>query len=117
MAGLSGSPSAMRRSNRRRVSTSVWDPYDESVRPQLRGKLTHEVLRQLRARMGHSEWCALTLKGAREAIAAHMRLPIGDVKQHQPTIRYLIEQLNQTVAVAAAPVACTWLGTAECSLG
>ena len=94
MGGLSGSPSAMRRSNRRRVSTRVWDPYDESVRPQLRGKLTHEVLRQqvhqLRARMGHSEWCALTLKGAREAIAAHMRLPIDDLKQHQPTIRYLV---------------------------
>ena len=32
MGGLSGSPSAMRRSNRRRVSTSVWDPYDESAR-------------------------------------------------------------------------------------
>ena len=43
MGGLSGSPSAMRRSNRRRVSTRVWDPYDESVDARFNTKSTEHV--------------------------------------------------------------------------
>ena len=44
---MAGSPSATRRSKRRRVARTAYDPFDEDARPQVRiQKLTQNVLKK-----------------------------------------------------------------------
>ena len=91
----------IRRSSRQRASKSVWDPADESARPQRKLELTLQVLRrqvrELATRSG-SRWAQMTPKEARKAIAVHMRVPLEDLDRRREEITFLIREYQSTAA-------------------
>ena len=93
----------------------MWDPADESARPQRKLELTLQVLRrqvrELATRSG-SRWEHMTPKEARKAIAVHMRVPLEELDRHRKEITFLIKEYQSTAAaphaetqVASQPVA------------